>query len=122
MQYAGVVHHGSRAGRKIGFPTINLDPKILPTETMQGVYASRITTSDSVSYFGALYLGPRLVFDESRIVLEVHIINFDQQIYGQQIFFTLEKFIRPPLSFNTITELKEQIQSDLISIQDALAN
>jgi FAD synthase len=115
-----VVSHGDKSGRKIGFPTINLDPAVVPQDTPQGVYASRLKIVDR-EYLGALYFGPRLVKGETHNVLEIFILDFSAEIYGQTVQFSLGKFIRPVLHFNSLEELQQQLQKDIAAVRVALS-
>lgn len=112
MRYSGVVLRGDQYGRTLGFPTANLDSSILAHVEKEGVYACRVHLG-SENYRGALYLGPRIVLDETTRVLEIHIIDFNQEIYGQTISFELGAFIRPPMDFPNLTALKKQFASDI---------
>jgi len=75
------------------------------------VYACQLHLG-SQNYRGALYLGPRIVLGETQRVLEIHILDFDQEIYGQTIAFQLGPFIRPPRDFPNLEALKKQFQKD----------
>ncbi len=101
---------GNKLGQTIGFPTINLDPSLFPTKLSQGVYAANIRYKQEV-FKAALYFGPRLVLGETGTVLEIHIINFAQNIYGKSVEFIILDFIRPPLNFSSLAELKKQLQN-----------
>jgi riboflavin kinase/FMN adenylyltransferase len=107
---------GDQYGRTLGFPTANLDPSILRHITKEGVYACTVHLG-SQNYRGALYLGPRLVLHETVRVLEIHIIDFDREIYGQTLAFQLGSFIRPPMDFASLNELKERFAADVDSVK-----
>lgn len=116
--YSSVVFNGHKVGRTIDFPTINLDVTVIPQQIKHGVYASWVTIGTK-TYKGALYFGPRLVFAETVNVLEIYILNFNQEIYGQEVSFTIEDFVRPPMDFASLDGLKQQLKED-ISRVDAL--
>jgi riboflavin kinase / FMN adenylyltransferase len=118
--YAGKVLEGNHLGRTIGFPTLNLDPAILPDNQQEGVYASTIRY-DNRSYIGALYVGPRLVMDETKRVLEIHLLNFDQIIYGKSIRFQLGRYIRDVQDFGSFEELKIQLIADRKAVEKAVS-
>lgn len=126
-------------GRTMSYPTINLDPAVLPTTTQVGVYAALVkiaaatpTTSPSppkpqpalhqpsATLAGALFFGPRLVFGETHNVLEIYLLDFSQQVYNQSASFKLMEFIREPRDFTSLSELQQQIQSDVERVQKAL--
>lgn len=134
--YDSKILHGDQSGRTIGFPTINLDPLAIPQDTPPGVYAASLhllnptdlasTTDPATSptappekLIGALYFGPRLVKGETHNVLEIFILDFDQEVYGQRIEFSLQKFIRPVLDFTSLEELKIQLQKDIVAVRAA---
>ena len=113
------VYSGQRVGRTIGFPTLNLESSSIPPNTKKGVYASWVTIQGKRNK-GALYYGPRLVLGESEDVLEIYVLDFDQDIYGQQVSFTLEKYIRGILDLPDLTALKNQLAADAQAVDDAL--
>ncbi len=117
--YSGAVMQGDQYGRTLGFPTANLDPNILRHITKEGVYACTVHLG-SQNYRGALYLGPRLVLHETVRVLEIHIIDFDREIYGQTLAFQLGSFIRPPMDFADSTTLQAQFSKDIAAVRGRL--
>lgn len=110
--FSGTVQMGDQYGRTLGFPTANLDPAILKHIEAEGVYACLVRLGSSC-YRGALYLGPRIVLNETKRVLEIHILEFDKTIYGEVLSFTLGAFLRPPQNFDTLDELKAQFGRDI---------
>lgn len=113
--YRGKVLRGQKLGRVLGFPTANLDFNILPKSTKEGVYACLVKYKNK-RYKGALYFGPRLVLGEENIVLEIYILDFKQQIYGQEICWQMGKFIRPAKNFPSMEDLKIQLQKDIETV------
>ena len=113
--YSSIVQHGDKYGRTLGFPTANLDPTVLKHVTEDGVYACTVHLGRE-KYRGALYLGPRIVLHETKRVLEIHIINFAQEIYGETLQFQLGPFIRPPLDFDDLDALKAQFARDIAAV------
>jgi riboflavin kinase/FMN adenylyltransferase len=110
--YSGEVLYGDQYGRTLGFPTANLDAALLKHVEKEGVYACNVRLG-SQNYRGALYLGPRIVLHETKRVLEINIIDFDQEIYGETLEFQLGAFIRPPLDFDSLDALKAQFKEDV---------
>lgn len=113
--YSSIVQHGDKYGRTLGFPTANLDPAVLKHVTEDGVYACTVHLGRE-KYRGALYLGPRIVLHETKRVLEIHIINFAQEVYGETLQFQLGPFIRPPLDFDDLDALKAQFARDIAAV------
>lgn len=112
----GVVQKGKKLGHQIGFPTVNLDPNILSPHLERGVYSCEVVI-EGKKYLGALFFGPRLILNEKTDVLEIHIIDFKNEIYGKKIKFKLNRFIREPMNFFNTDLLCEQIMQDLALIK-----
>ena len=74
----------------------------------------------SKSYMGALFYGPRLVKNEQQNVLEIHILDFDQNIYDHEIFFEIHDYIRDIKNFDTLEDLKAEIARDIKKIRQLL--
>lgn len=110
--YSSQVYKGQQLGRTIGFPTVNLDPSFWPDAQKPGVYSSTVKVG-KLEYKGALYFGPRLVLNETKNVLEIFIIDFDREIYGETIQFSIGKFVRGPMKFESVEELKKQLKDDV---------
>lgn len=110
---AGTVVTGEKRGRTIGFPTANLkvsDEYVLPKE---GVYAVRIRYENEW-YNGMLNCGYKPTFHENReeLTIEVHIFDFNQDIYGEQIIVEWRKRIRDEKKFTSVEELTKQLSAD----------
>lgn len=108
----GIVKAGFNQGIKIGARTANLDVALARNLT-PGLYLSEVVL-DREAYQGFLYYGYNMLSDQ--ICLEVHLLNFNQEIYGKLITITIKKFLRPPKKFNTTEELAEQIKKDLTTV------
>lgn len=102
---------GSGVGRKISFPTINLN--VCNFAHPPGVYACSLIINDK-DYSGALYFGPKIHHKGN--VLEIYILNFSSKIYGKFIKFKVGKKIRSPKRFTDIQQLKKQIEIDIKSV------
>lgn len=121
MWYKAKVLPGTKEGRTIGFPTVNLDPDILIGILKDGIYASQVEYAGK-RYKGALYLGPRLVKGEKNTILEIHILDFNKEIYGEEIEFNVGKYIREIMNFKSMQELKLRIQIDIKKIKSISSN
>lgn len=110
----GKVIEGNKIGREINFPTANLDidniDKILPGN---GVYATEVIIDRQV-YLGMMNIGirPTVSEGEPRKTAEIHIIDFDNNIYGKKIKIILKLKIRNEKKFNNLEELKKQLEKD----------
>ncbi len=113
--HTAIVLQGQKIGRTIGFPTINLDPTILPENFKEGVYAAVVKYENSI-YEAALFFGARKIHNETNTVLEIYILDFDKEIYGEEITFQIKDFIRGVQNFNSLEEMKKQIQKDIEQI------
>jgi riboflavin kinase/FMN adenylyltransferase len=110
--YTDKVVRGSGGGGKLGFPTINLNPERFVGDLKEGVYSCQIGYKDEI-YRGILYFGPRFINNETRPVLEIHILNFNRQIYGQTVEFKIGQYLREPKKFTSLEDLKKQIEDDI---------
>lgn len=111
---SGVVIHGDKRGRTIDFPTANVQPKEGQYTPATGVYAVKICVQEKW-YEGVCNVGYKPTFnnpDDKALSIEVHIIDFDQSIYGEEVTVHWYKRIRSEQKFNGIEELKEQIGKD----------
>ena len=109
----GVVQKGRQQGKKIGFPTCNIDIKDYVI-AMPGVYAVRVyQKKNKKSLKGIANLGYRPTFNQKKILLEVHIFNFSGNLYNKYLSVKFVKFIRKEKKFINVNQLQKQIQSDL---------
>lgn len=115
------VIHGSRLGRLLGFPTINLDIPTGLEQIKQGVYAARLKLENK-SYIGALYYGPRKMLGETKNRLEIFVLDFHKTIYGDIISFQILNFIRPPKDFADFPEYKKQLYLDIKKIKNRFSS
>ena len=109
----GIVEKGRQQGKKIGFPTCNIDIKdyVIP---MLGVYAVTVYKKNSKKPLKAIAnLGYRPTFNQKKILLEVHIFNFSGNLYNKYLSIEFIKFIRKEKKFKNVNQLRKQIQSDL---------
>ena len=110
----GVVVEGDRRGRTMGFPTANIDAdnELIPAP---GVYAVRVDERPGVAN-----LWVRPTFDGARFVIEVHLFDFDGDLYGQRLQIDFVQRIRPEQRFKSTAELVEQIRKDAALARAAL--
>tara|TARA_B100000795_G_scaffold2766_1_gene1934 strand:- start:28 stop:945 length:918 start_codon:yes stop_codon:yes gene_type:complete len=110
---AGTVQRGRQKGKKIGFPTCNIDIKDYVI-SMPGVYAVRVKQKNSNKSLKSIAnLGYRPTFDQKKILLEVHIFNFSGNLYNKYLSVEFIKFIRKEKKFKSVNQLRKQIQKDL---------
>ena len=108
----GVVKRGKKRGRKIGFPTCNLDLQSYIVPKL-GVYSSKVIVGKKIKKRGIVNIGYRPTFGKNRLILEVHIFDFKKNLYDKRIKIMLIKFIRKEKKFKSITQLKKQIKKDI---------
>jgi riboflavin kinase/FMN adenylyltransferase len=109
---SGTVVKGKQLGRTIGFPTANIHPdesyKLIP---QNGVYVVRASYKDWV-FNGMLNIGVRPTVDGTSKTIEVNILDFDREIYGEEVKLELLHYLRPEQKFNGLPELIAQINVD----------
>jgi riboflavin kinase / FMN adenylyltransferase len=108
----GTVSEGRRLGRRLGFPTANLrahNEQFPPN----GVYAAQAWLQNK-AYGGVVNIGVRPTIEKEggERILELHLFDFDQEIYGQDIEVAFLDYLRPEQKFSGIEELQSQIQRD----------
>ena len=109
----GVVKKGRQLGKKIGFPTCNIDIEDYVL-AKPGVYAVRVLKKSSTKYLqGIANLGFRPTFNQKKILLEVHLFNFSGNLYNKLLSVEFLKFIRKEKKFKNVNELRVQIKKDL---------
>ena len=109
----GIVQKGRQVGKKIGFPTCNIDIKdyIL---AKPGVYAVKALRKNSFKYInGIANLGYRPTFNQKKVLLEVHLFNFSGNLYNKYLSVEFLKFIRKEKKFKNVNQLTAQIKTDL---------
>jgi riboflavin kinase / FMN adenylyltransferase len=118
----GLVESGKKIGRDLGFPTANISPdynyKMVPAD---GVYAVKVLIADK-EYKGMLNIGHRPTVNKGNEnkSIEVHIIDYDGDLYGKKISLSFYKRIRNEMKFNSLEDLKKQLNLDKIQINDYL--
>jgi riboflavin kinase/FMN adenylyltransferase len=110
------VIHGEHLGQKLGFPTANLDPTDLALPP-NGVYAA-ITCVKGRSYRTALNIGFRpTVATKSKIIhIEAHLLDFSDNLYGEELVVQIAEKLREERKFSSKTELQEQIGHDISAV------
>ena len=110
----GKVQKGKQLGKKIGFPTANIDIKDY-VMACPGVYAVRAKKEGKDKYLkGIANLGYRPTFNGKKILLEVHLFNFSGNLYNKYLTVEFIRFIRKEKKFKNVDQLKKQIKTDLL--------
>ena len=118
----GCVEHGEHIGTRLGFPTANIvvdsQCQLIPSP---GVYAVKVRLDDSVEQKNAMMnIGTRPTFDGHQMTLEVHVLRLHKDLYGHQLTVSFYDRLRDERRFNTIEELKVQLQNDVIQTEALL--
>lgn len=115
----GLVVTGAQRGRTIGFPTANLEqtPMAMPPE---GVYATRAWVNGT-AYPAGLNIGPNPTFAEAHRKIEVHLLDFTGDLYGQHLDVDLLERLRDTRPFAGIDALKAQLNADMERVRRILA-
>ncbi len=118
----GTVVHGDKRGKKIGFPTANIQSdnpkKIIPK---RGVYAVWVRV-DGEYHGGMMNIGNRPTFEGDENRMEVHLFDFDRDIYGKDVQVQFVSRIRDEKSFSGIDPLREQLSRDEQTARNVLNN
>lgn len=114
--FSGVVVHGDKLGRKLGYPTANLkvldEEKITPGNGIYAVYALPEGFKERCK--GMMSIGFRPTVDGKKRVIEVNIFDFDKEIYDETLKVYVKKYLREELKFNGLDELVKKIGEDKI--------
>ncbi len=114
----GEIVHGRALGRKLGFPTINIYPEASRFLPRFGVYYT-IVWIEGRCYGGMANIGVKpSISAEEKIVLEVHLLDVDEDLYGKTAVVDLVSFIRGEKRFDSLEELKAQVLSDIQTARD----
>jgi riboflavin kinase/FMN adenylyltransferase len=132
--FTGIVVHGNKIGRTLGYPTANLkitdEEKITPGDGIYAVYAEVINdltgeiknpAEDPPSILkGMMSIGFRPTIDGKKRVIEVNIFDFDKEIYGQSLKVYVKKYLREEIKFDGLPNLVKQIDQDKIDSLNVL--
>lgn len=118
----GTIIHGDKRGKKIGYPTANIQVnnprKIIPK---RGVYAVWVRVEYKY-YRGMMNIGIRPTFEGEKETLEVHLFDFDKDIYGKDIQVQFVNRLREEIQFSGLDELKKQLADDKKNASEVLKN
>jgi riboflavin kinase / FMN adenylyltransferase len=114
------VEEGDKIGRTIGFPTANLSlpapHKLIPTSGVYAVWG----LSEGKRFPGMMNIGTRPTIDGKDLRLEVHLLNFEGDLYGKQLTVEFVEHLRHERQFKNLEELKEQLSKDRSETERAL--
>ena len=107
----GVVVHGDKRGRELGWPTANVELGSYQRPAY-GIYAVRVRLDDGSEHDGVANLGVRPMFDPPKELLETVLFDWDGDLYGRTIEVALHHFIRPEMKFDGMEALKARMDED----------
>jgi riboflavin kinase/FMN adenylyltransferase len=110
---AGKISRGQQIGRTLDFPTINikLAKRVLP---LKGIFCVKVKFKNGEIHLGSASLGTRPTVNGKGIILEVHLLDFNKQVYGQNVEVFFYHKIRNEVKFEGLEELKRHIKQDVI--------
>ena len=118
---SGRVVHGDSRGKKLGFPTINIElHRNFPA--VSGIFAGYVCGVGDKKLGAVVYIGSRPVYKGKRVILEAHILEFDRELYGRYIQVELVSKLRNDGHITSEKELIEQIKKDIKETQRYLKN
>lgn len=113
---SGIIIHGNALGRKIGYPTANLELDDNIFVPKMGVYSSLVKIGNSAKLYKALtFIGISNINKELRV--ESHILDFSKMIYGKKITVIFLKYIRDNIKVNSIEEVKSLLEKDEYNVR-----
>ena len=118
----GTVVPGSRRGRELGFPTANLalPPNLaLPADGVYATWTWRPATGEMLP--SVTSIGTRPTFDDDARLVEIHILDFDADLYGETLVAHFVKYLRPQVRYEGPEPLVKQMRTDVAQARDALA-
>jgi len=117
---SGRIAHGDKRGREFGFPTANIHihRKAAP---VAGIFAVEVYGLDEEPIIGAASIGTRPTVDGTTCILEVHLLDFDQQIYGRHVHVNFVKKLRDEKHFDSLDELIKAIELDVQQVREYFA-
>ena len=111
---SGTVRHGEGIGKKRLFPTANLVPDAHIIVPKRGVYATRAHLPDGTQYVGVTNVGVRpTVSDARRVTVETYLVDYDGDLYGQELRLDFCAYLRPEKKFSSARELHDQIAENI---------
>jgi riboflavin kinase / FMN adenylyltransferase len=125
--FSGMVVHGDKLGRQLGYPTANLkimdEEKIIPGNGIYAVYAELVTDNLKINadrLKGMMSIGFRPTVNGKKRVVEVNIFDFNREIYDQILKVYVKKYLREEIKFDGLESLIKQIDQDKIESQKVL--
>jgi riboflavin kinase / FMN adenylyltransferase len=116
---SGRVVHGDKRGRELGFATANIELHRYFSPVV-GIFSGRVYGLEHEPLDAVVYVGSRPVYKGERVILEVHILDFDDDLYGRHLQVELLEKLRGEGDFHTEEELVKQVQVDIKNARQSL--
>ncbi len=132
--FEGEIIDGNKLGKSLGYPTANIEVKnphkLIPAYGVYAVHTSLGVPSQNpgqsfmaeADYKGMMNIGIRPTIGDDKIMIEVNIFDFDQDIYGRTLRVYIKQYMRPEIKFNNLEELIVQLDKDKIEAEKILAD
>jgi len=117
----GTVVHGAARGRWIGFPTANLS-NVATLVPGPGVYGCRVLLGDGQSIAAATHIGPNPTFGDDGVKIEVHLLDFERDLYGAELEVDFIARVRGVIKFDSSADLIQQLKRDIAEIRTRLSS
>ena len=118
QSFSGRVVHGKHMGRTLGFPTANLDAE--STDLARGVYAVRVRLESGEEKMGMMNVGRHPTLPDGPATVEINLLDFEGDLYGQALFVEPEAFLRGEVRFESLDALKAQLKHDRETVRRLL--
>ena len=106
-KYTGIVQKGTKRAAELGFPTVNI---LLADSSVSGIYAAKVSVGGE-EYIAAAFA------DQKRNVLEAHVLDFSDELYGKEVTIELCKKIRGNVQFSDDAALRAAIEGDIAKVR-----
>lgn len=116
---SGRVGHGDKRGRELGFATANIELHRY-LSPVKGIFSGRVYDVDGKILDAVIYVGSRPVYEGKRVILEVHVLDFDDDLYGRHLQVELLEKLRGEGDFTSEEELVKQIKIDIEHAKQSL--
>jgi riboflavin kinase/FMN adenylyltransferase len=121
FELAGTVVRGEQRGRKLGYPTANVQPSPGVLVPREGIYAGRVRREDGSVHDAAVSVGRKPTFRAAGpVVVEAYLIDFDGDLYGERVRVCFEARLRDEARFDSAAELVDRMAADVARARDVL--